>query len=172
MNVGMQKSQDERFGEWQGKKNTSRAHRAKRWEDERHPGATVICRKSFEKQRAPFSQALYEILNSSNGLQTSRQEKCIAGDQLSWLDREVDASDAKKKKKKKSSCPFRRYFPARSPLLHMSSHKPDGNLCLISKLKTGALIASSKPKQPLFQIFQTLAIALNYACCCLELLEL
>lgn len=97
MNEGMQKSQDERFGEWQGKKNTSRAQRAKRWEDERHPGATVICRKSFEKQRAPFSQALYEILNSSNGLQTSRQEKCIVGDQLSWLDREVDASDAKKK---------------------------------------------------------------------------
>ncbi len=68
MNEGLQKSQDERRGEWQGEKNTSRAQRAKRWGDERHSGATVICRKSFEKRRAPFSRALYEILNSSNSL--------------------------------------------------------------------------------------------------------
>lgn len=48
--------------------NAAIAQRAKRWEDERHPGATVICRKSSEKQRAPFSQVLYAVLNSSNGL--------------------------------------------------------------------------------------------------------
>lgn len=50
MNEGPEKSQDGRFREWQGEKNTSRAQRAKKWEDERHPGATVIFRKAFEKQ--------------------------------------------------------------------------------------------------------------------------
>ena len=57
MNEGMEKNQKERFGKWQEgweKKNTSRAQRVKRWRDERRPGAAVICRKSFEKQRAPF----------------------------------------------------------------------------------------------------------------------
>lgn len=72
------KSQDGRFREWQWRK-THGEHRGQR--DEKMKG--IPQPQSFLENNLKRERRVHEpsaILNSSNGLQTSKQKRCIVGD--------------------------------------------------------------------------------------------